>query len=269
MFCTKCGKELPEGVTACEACDTVEATATAAPASPNLPVDENGAPHKKLAFFYKHGSKKVKTLNYVTLGLGLFFILLVIISTSTFLNRSIFESRFAKLSGTIIGQDIGKIQDEYDDMADDINEALEEGDSLKSVENKYGIDFDYMEDEFDITPEEFAKLVSPLSLKSLAKISAISNVSGMGKVASDVLNGFIKFIRGLAIIIVILLALSAAFKKTWLCVMGFVPSVILLAITGGFIFVALAIATFVVSLVFLSKIKAEYRAYKNALTPNT
>lgn len=288
MFCTKCGKQLPDGMTVCEDC--AKATQTAKePASgantenysansndayanakmanyaeqaatvqePRIPTTSDGHPVGNLLYLFKYARPEVKIWNYIATALGVFCIIWAIIACTRFVSGSVFKNplvKLASLDGGMFGaeEDLERIREGL--------EAVVDGDmSEKRFEEKYGFDIDELEDETGMDVEELLKYISPLSLKNMMKL-----VDDYGQDVPDeyvLFKIFIGVVRAWTAILAVLTALAVVFKQTWLVILTYISAFSFFLLTGGFIFWLIGSVAFIALAVFVSKVKKEYKYY--------
>lgn len=276
MFCPKCGKEIPNDSQVCPECEAMitqrewkystgpaEAVpeAQAAPAAaPAQPTVREGRPLPKLQYFMKEAAQKYKVMNFVALGIGILCLILVIVSANQFINGSVFDIPIVTLMGEeMFGNDLDEVKEEYDDMMDLLQDAIEDEDEIWKFEREFGITEEEIEDDLDMSLEEFSKLLDPLSLNSMVKISkAIDEYTdeGMG-----IISAMLNVIRVMAAIFFLLTALAVLFSKTWISVLTYILSIGFFLFTGGVVLWLIASVAYITMAVLFSKLKFEYRVY--------
>ena len=270
MFCPNCGNQLPEGANTCPSCNqaVAQTAENAQPAQQNQPTYQDPAPSTerpagKFQYFWKTGPKKFRIMNIVALALGLVCVLNLIISVNTFLNKSILEMSVVQELGDAMGVDLDELDEEYDDMMDMIDEALEDEDNWAEFEAEFGMSVEDLEDELEdqlgMDLEDFQDLFDPLSIKNLAKIATL--FGGEDDPTAMILNALVSTLNGWMIFMVILTLLAMAFNKTWIAVMTYIFSMSLLALTGGAFAFLLASVCYITMAVLYSKMKMEYKFY--------
>jgi len=202
---------------------------------------------------------KFRVINIVALALGLACILTLILSANSFVNGSIFKIPLVSMIGDSLGQDMDEIDEEYSDMLDIVDDALDDEDNWRDFEREFGISVEDLEDEMDMTLEEFRDLFDPLSISHLAKIGEIT--VGEDDEAVMALNMVVSLINGYATFLVILMIFAVIFHKTWITVLTYIFSIGFLALTGGLVAFVLGSIFFIATAVLYSKMKMEYKFY--------
>lgn len=278
MFCPKCGKEIPNDSQVCPECDAMitqrewkystdpaeaapEAQAAPAPAAaPAQPTVREGRPLPRFQYFMKEAAQKFKIMNFIALGIGILCLILVIVSANKFINGSVFEIPIiAMLEEEIFGDDLDEIKEEYDEMMDVLQDAIEDEDEIDKFEREFGITVDEIEDELNMSLKKFAKLIDPISLNSIVKIGkAIDDFEDEAIAAIRIL---INVITVMAVIFFLLTALAVLFSKTWISVLTYILSIGFFLFTGGIVLWLIASVAYITMAVLFSKLKFEYRVY--------
>ena len=215
---------------------------------------------KKIKFTFTKADSKTRTMGIIALVLAVAAIVLLAVSASSALNRSITKLPVMQALATVLEDefDLDEITEEYDEMIEEIEEAIDDEDEEYLEE---------LEDEFGMDAEEVLELFDPLSLNSLKKLAGMVSdemEADEAEMVEGVFSALTGFVNGYAILLGFLVALSALFmNKAW-----FITAT---SISGLFFFVFVGAVWFVVFLglciaysILVSKVKNAYIISKAA-----
>ena len=266
MFCTQCGKELPDGTAFCTQCGanlSANSPASAAPAQSYAnPQPKAGGP--ALPF----GLSLNKLLCLV---LAAACVLCLVISYFSALNTS-FEQ--IHVVYWVVGDDADELKDAKKELQKIVYDAEKDLDDIEDVLTKK--EFTVVKNALNVS-KKCAKSVSINNLKALA--GAIEDVSkldsseigvlrGIGNTVDDEVTEILDVISTVILVAMLFaLAFSACggfLKIRGLVITGLIFSVIYGLIFCGFLFVLLFAVSHIALYIFIGKAKAEAKAEKAA-----
>lgn len=207
---------------------------------------------KKLKFLFKSADKKTRGLGIAALVLAFIAIISLVVSANVAVNSAITDLPIIKL---VVGEsNIDSFNKEYDDLIDEIEEAIDNNDNAKIEE---------LEDELGVPVEEVLELLDPISLKSVKTLSSM--IPEIGDEMELVFSAIITGINGYAFILGLFVALSALFmNKGWFITAAVLSPVFFFVFVGAvwfFVFLALCIAYCILS----SKVRDAYIIHNAAI----
>lgn len=296
MNCTKCGAEMPEGVTTCPNCPEeipevkeeqvapVEEAATepkAEPAKVEVTVKAEAAekPLKKGKFLKEKATKGIKTCSAIGWIVALVSIALILFLGYTALTSSLLESPAIEIGKMILGPDDRIINEMETLLSDDslYQYALEEY-------NESVAEGELTEEEIALGQEGLDKAVifmdhpSLLNLRSFyvvileclehenpvsqAYAEKFGYIETMGRPLELALNSIILVVAGIAVLCSLFMLIAAAKKSVGLTIFSLILTVIADVLFVKIYFTAALAVVLIIICIFNGVILSSYKEYK-------
>ena len=269
MFCTKCGKELPDGTAFCTQCGNKLNATAPAPAAPAAPAQSRPVPQPKAGIpALPFGLSLNK---FLALVLAAVCVLCLVVSYFYIMNTS-FEK--IPLVSWVVGDDADDLKDAKKELQQIVKNAEKDLDDIEDALTKK--EFKVVKNVLSVA-KKCSKSVSINNLKALA--GAIKDVSkldssdigvlrNIGTTVDDEVTDILGVISTVVLVAMLFaLAFTACggfLKIRGLVITGLIFSLIYGFILCGFLFVLLFAASHIALFIFIGKAKAEAAAQKAA-----
>ena len=292
MYCTNCGKSLPDDTIFCTECGTRvnqnpapeqnDVPQPAAPVAPRKPAKPAPAPYQPLerpatpvgknAYFLKYASAQTRMKAIIAWGLTLVCLIVMLIGYSVTLNTSV--ERIPIIS-------IFADEDDFDDVKDVMSDGMEElEDLMEENEEEYEETFSKSErkliDNFLNACKKFSKSFSINNTKKVVKtLDALVSKGIEDELDLDMdiemFDEIVMVLDTVTTFLLICTLFSVAFsvgggasRLTPLVAVGLAFSTLNCLIFCGFLIVLLNLAAHITLIVFMTQLNKEYREYRHS-----
>lgn len=280
MFCTNCGKELPDSNTFCTECgaklerpqqptpiqpvQAVSATPVESRPLPDTPVGKN-------AYFLKYASKQTKLKALIAWGLTAACLLLMIIGCIVTLNTSVENIPIMSMfmqdddvdeAKEIMSDAMDELEDQYESNEDEIKDTLSKKeikliDELIDALDEFSISFSINNTKRVVAAVDALVEKGVDEYFDLEDFEELDVIAAALNVASTVL--WVMAMFGVAFTVG-----GGASRLTPLVSIGMVFTTLHCLIYCGVLFIVLNLAAHICLIVFMTQLNREYRTYRRS-----